>query len=449
MNKITRQTHWEKFKGAIAPIFSGDLVSGILMVASVIIALVWANSPWSDAFHEFWEYPLKIEFNEAQLSMTLHQFVNDGLMAIFFFTIGLEIKREIIAGELSNLKKAMLPILCAIGGIVFPALIYVVLNYGDPTVTGWGIPMATDIVFALVLLTLVGSKKVPLALKVFVTALAVVDDLFAVAVIAFFYTDQIVLVSLLWAFVCFFILVGANRIGVKNPIFYGVIGIVGIWTGFFLSGVHATLAGVITAIAIPAKVELGENQFAHNIRNLLDTFERTPSTGSVFVKKKHVELVEIIRKAIRQTVPPLQSIERVLQPFVNFIVLPLFAFANTGLTLKAEDIGRLGDPLSLGIILGLVVGKFAGISLVARGAVALKIAKLPKNVQWPQVYGAAAFAGIGFTMSIFISDLAFSEEAVVREAKLAILVAFVLAVVLGTLIFKFFVKTKKGQDVKG
>lgn len=443
MVEIRQKTRWEKFKGVIAPIFSGELASGVLMAVAVIVALLFANSGWSEEFHDFWEYPLNIKLNEAELSLTLHEFVNDGLMAIFFFTIGLEIKREIIAGELSNLKKAMLPILCALGGLVFPALIYLYLNWGTDTLNGWGIPMATDIVFALVLLTLVGSKKVPLALKIFITALAVVDDLCAVLIIAFFYTDHIVLESLLWAFVSFFFLIGANKVGIKNPFFYAAIGILGIWTGIFLSGIHATIAGVITAIAIPAKVDLKEAQFINNIRNLIDTFESTRTTDTVFVKEDQLELVHIIRKATRKTVPPLQSIEKIMHPFVNFFVLPIFALANTGLTIETENLGLLFEPLSLGIVLGLILGKFLGISVIARLAVAAKVAKLPEGVRWPQLYSAAIFAGIGFTMSIFIAELAFENEGYVRQAKLAILVAFILAAVLGIIIFRFFVRSGK------
>ncbi|NNE76284.1 MAG: Na+/H+ antiporter NhaA [Pricia sp.] len=444
MVELKQKTRWERFKGVLTPIFSGEPASGVLMAISVVIALILANSGWAKEFHEFWEYPLNIGVNTAELNMTLHQFVNDGLMAIFFFTIGLEIKREIIAGELSNLKKAMLPVLGALGGLFVPAFIFLILNWNTDTVSGWGVPMATDIVFTLVLLTLIGSKKAPLTLKIFITALAVVDDLCAVLIIAFFYTDNIVFESLLWAFLAFFILIGANRIGIKNPFFYGAIGILGIWIGFFLSGVHATIAGVITAIAIPAKVNLSEQQFIKNIRNLIDTFEKTHSTDTVFMKKNQLELVGIIRKAIQKTVPPLQSIERVLHPFVNFFVLPLFALANTGLTIKAENLELLAKPLSLGIILGLVLGKFLGISLITKLAVSLKIAKLPENVHWPQLYGAAAFAGIGFTMSIFIGELAFESSEYVHQAKLAILVAFILAVALGTFIFRFFVKSKTG-----
>lgn len=443
MVELKQKTYWERFKGVVTPIFSGELASGVLMVISVIVALLLANSGWSKEFHEFWEYPLKIELNTAKLNLTLHKLVNDGLMAIFFFTIGLEIKREIIAGELSSLKTALLPILCAVGGILFPAFFYFALNYGTDTISGWGIPIATDIVFALVLLSMIGSSRVPLTLKIFVTALAVVDDLCAVLVIAFFYTENIVVESLLWAFLAFFVLVGANKIGIKNPFFYGAIGILGIWTGFFLSGVHATIAGVITAIAIPAKVDLKEGQFIENIRDLIDTFEETRSTDTVFVKRNQLKVVHIIRKATRKTVPPLQSIEKILQPFVNFFVLPMFALANTGLTIEAENLGLLAEPLSLGIILGLVLGKFLGISLTAKLAVAFHMAKLPKKVNWPQLCGAAAFAGIGFTMSIFIGELAFKNEAYVSQAKLAILVASVLAVAVGTVIFRFFVISKK------
>jgi len=446
MTKLEHRTHWERFKGTVSSLFSGELSSGLLMVFAVIIALLLSNTGWEQEYHNFWEYQLNIQLNDVNLNITLHELVNDGLMAIFFFVIGLEIKRELIAGELSKPRKALLPILCALGGLIFPALIFIAFNYGKDTMQGWGIPMATDIVFTLVLLTLVGNKKVPPSLKIFVTALAVIDDLCAVLIIAFFYTDQIVFESLSWAFLSFLVLLGANRLGVRNPFFYGIVGLLGIWTGFFLSGVHATIAGVITAVAIPAKVGMKEKQFTSNIRNLIDTFEKTHSLDSVFIQKEQLELVRIIQKAIRKTVPPLQTIEKLLQPFVNYIVLPLFAFANTGLLIKTENMGELLQPLPLGIVLGLIIGKFLGISLIARLAVATKIAQLPKRVKWPQLYGAAAFAGIGFTMSIFIADLAFDDTAAyVYRAKFAILVAFVLAVLLGMSIFRFFVKPEKAS----
>ncbi|MER3375027.1 MAG: Na+/H+ antiporter NhaA [Allomuricauda sp.] len=446
MTTLQHRTHWEKFKGKIRSLFSGDLSSGVLMVLAVIMALILANTGWATQYHQFWEQPLNIQLGNTNLEITFHEIVNDGLMAIFFFMIGLEIKRELIAGELAKPRKALLPILCALGGLIFPAFIYISLNFGKETMQGWGIPMATDIVFALVLLTLVGNKKVPPSLKIFVTALAVIDDLCAVLIIAFFYTDQIVFESLSWAFISFFVLLAANRVGLRNPFFYGTVGLLGIWTGFFLSGVHATIAGVITAAAIPAKVGMNEKQFTNNIRNLIDTFDNTRSLDTVFIQKEQLELVHIIQKAIRKTVPPLQTIEKALQPFVNFIILPLFAFANTGLIVKAENMGQLWQPLSLGIILGLVVGKFLGISLIARLAVVTKIAKLPHKVKWPQLYGAAAFAGIGFTMSIFIGDLAFENDEYVYQSKLAILLAFVLAILLGSVIFRFFVKSGNGHN---
>ncbi len=442
MTESLTSTHWARFKRLTKSLFSGDLSSGMLMLISVVVALVLANSPWDEAYHAFWKIPIELQVADATLNLTFHEVVNDGLMAIFFFVIGLEIKRELIAGELSNIRKASLPVLCAIGGLLFPALIYLALNYGMETAPGWGIPMATDIVFALVLLTFIGSKRVPFALTIFITALAVVDDLCAVLIIAFFYTDQIVLQSLLWAFVSFFVLVIANRIGVRNPYFYGFVGVLGIWTGFFLSGVHATLAGVITAAAIPARAQMGERQFAKLIRNLGYTFENRRSTDSDFIEDGQLELAYMIQKAMRKTVPPIQSVEKVLQPFVNYVTLPLFALANTGLTLEAENFNQLLQPLSLGIILGLVLGKFVGISALARGAVALKIARLPSGVSWPQLYGAAAFAGIGFTMSIFIGNLAFESEEYLQQARLAILVAFVFAVALGALIFRVFVRPK-------
>lgn len=444
---IYKSTLWTKIKQQITTIFKNDTSKGVVLVLAVIIALIWANSTLSESYFHLWEQKLKIKFGPFSFNQSFHHLVNDGLMAIFFFLVGLEIKREIMVGALSTVRKAALPVACAIGGMVLPALIYLWINPSGEASNGWGIPMATDIAFALVLINILG-KRVPTALKIFLAALAIADDLGAVLIIAFFYTDEIIINSLIIAFSTFGGLLIANRIGVRNPWFYGLIGILGIWLSFLQSGVHATLAGVLLAIAIPTKVLLKEENYPPRLKKLSKEFDAAQSTGDQMVSTKQLKIIEKVRKANYSTTPPLQRIEHALSPFVDYLILPLFALANAGIVISSNWIELATSTVSLGIIAGLVLGKVFGILGVAQLLVRLKISELPEEVKWPHLIGAACFAGIGFTMSLFIAELAFKTAEMQTQAKIGILLASIIAALLGLLIFRFFPKRIEFENSK-
>lgn len=436
---IYKITPWTRFKQQIARIFKNDTSKGVILVLAVIMALIWANSTLSESYFHLWEQKLKIKFGSFTFDQSFHHLVNDGLMAIFFFLVGLEIKREIMVGALSTIRKAALPVACAIGGMVLPALIYIWINPTGEASAGWGIPMATDIAFALVLINVLG-KKVPAALKIFLAALAIADDLGAVLIIAFFYTDEIIINSLIIAFSTFGGLLIANRIGIRNPWFYGLVGILGIWLNFLQSGVHATLAGVLLATAIPTKVLLKEKRYPPKLKKLSKEFDVAPSTGDQMISTSQLEIIGKVRKANYSITPPLQRIEHMLSPFVDYLILPLFALANAGIVISSNWFELATSTVSLGIIAGLVLGKVFGILGMAHLLIRLKISQLPEKVRWPHLIGAACFAGIGFTMSLFIADLAFKTAEMQTQAKIGILLASVIAGLLGLLIFRFFPK---------
>lgn len=401
---------------------SNSTTSGILLFASAIIALILANSPFKDAYHHFWEHTFTMGFSDFMVSKSLHHWINDGLMAVFFFVIGLELKREIMAGELSNPKDAILPIFTGLGGMVVPALLYLLWNSTGEASSGWGIPMATDIAFALGILYLLGDR-VPISLKIFLTALAIADDLGAVMVIAFFYTSDISMISLLAAGGFLTVLVLANILGVRNTVFYGVIGIGGLWMAFLLSGVHATIAGVIAALTIPARVKIGDKNFVKKINDLTNKFERSTPNNVTLVTPDQLHILDDIRHYSKAAMTPLQRLEHGMQPLVGFVVMPIFALANAGITFSDSFFTDLGSNISLGVIFGLVLGKFIGIVGFSKILIKLKLATLPEGVNWRQIYGVAMLAGIGFTMSLFITDLAFIDSAYILQAKIGIFVA--------------------------
>lgn len=434
-------TPWSRFKRIIYDYFMQDTTPGLLLISGVIVALILANSPYAEAYHHFWEYELTLAINGFHLTQTLHEFVNDGLMAIFFFTVGLEIKREVMLGELSTFRKAILPVICAVGGMLFPAAFYTLVTWNSEGVNGWGVPMATDIAFVLVLLGLLGSR-VPIALKIFVTALAVVDDLGAVLVIAFFYTDEVIVESLLTAFGTFGILMVANRLGVRNAWFYGILGIAGIWVGFWFSGVHATIAGVLTALAIPVNIRLNTNEFLGRLTFLRDRFAKACETDSILVSEEQMEVMTEIERTSNVAIPPLQRIEHVLEPPVDYLILPLFALANAGVTINGSIEAALFSSVSLGIIAGLFLGKLIGITGTAWVVVRLGLAELPDRTSWRELTSASLMAGIGFTMSLFIAELAFANEELLMQAKVGVLVASLLSATIGIILFRFFTKTR-------
>lgn len=416
---------------------SKETLSGILLVLAAIMAIIWANSPWADSYHYVW-HELHMEFafgNWFDIDASLNHWVNDGLMAIFFFTVGLEIKREVMEGELSTMKKASLPIMAAIGGMLFPALLYVLFNYDNPhTVKGWGIPMATDIGFALGVLSLLGNR-VSIHLKVFLTALAIADDLGAIMIIAIFYTDPATIdYSQIWTALTFIaILIVANKMGVRSGTFYGIIGLFGVWIAFIYSGIHATFAGVLIAMTVPARSKINEMEFLTKAGKIRPIFEKNVIPGKL-LSVEQVHAISKLEKLIEEVQTPLQKLEHTIHPFVAYVVLPLFALSNAGVHISGKMIDLLLDPVSLGVITGLVVGKFLGVVLISKVMVFLKISALPEKVKWPEIYGVGLLAGIGFTMSIFISDLAFDDKQIIEKAKLGVMLATVLSSCLGLLV---------------
>lgn len=410
---------------------SGGIVLGI----SVILALFLANSPWSEHYFHFFHHKLGFVFDgETYLEYSIHHWINDGLMAIFFFVVGLELKREIVAGELSNPRRALLPIGAAIGGMVVPAAIYLGLNPTGDVHTGWGIPMATDIAFALGVLYLLGNR-IPLSLKVFLTALAIVDDLGAVLVIAFFYTSEISLISLsigLGFVVLMYIL---NKMGVRNIMVYAVLGIAGVWTAFLLSGVHATIAAVLAAFTIPADVRIKENTFIQKIQNHLNRFKAIdPNDKIPTLTNEQLHILEDVRSDTKSAMPPLQRLEHAMHPFVTFVILPIFALANAGVSLAMDFDILFSTNVALGVALGLLVGKVVGVVGFTLLLVKLKIAPFPKGMNFRNLLGLGLLASIGFTMSLFVTSLAFTNEEYMVQAKIGIFVASIIGGVLGYMI---------------
>lgn len=423
--------------------FGNESSIGILLFLSALAAMVVANSSWgAEWYHHVWEQEINLSFGERSLTLDLHHFINDGLMSIFFFLVGLEIKREFLTGELSAWRKAALPIGAAIGGMVLPALIFLMFTSGDAA-AGWGIPMATDIAFTLGLLNLV-RNRIYSSVRVFVTSLAVVDDIGAVLVIAFFYTSSLSTHQLYVAGGAWLLLMLANKLGVRSVFFYTFVGISVIWISFFYSGIHPTIAGILLAFTIPANTRISRNQFVERIERLYARFLKTDSLANVYNSATEDRLLNKMRKAGSDARSPLQKAENTLHSFVYFIVMPLFAFSNAGVKIGDNFLEILLSPISLGVIFGLLLGKFVGISLFSKLLVKLGIAELPANATWTQVYGVAILAGIGFTMSLFISELAYSNNMMIEEAKSAIIVSSALAAIIGLVVIRY---TNKRKDI--
>jgi NhaA family Na+:H+ antiporter len=398
---------------------------GILLLAATVLALIWANSLWGHSYFELWETYLKIELGDLVLKESLLHWVNDGLMVIFFFLVGLEIKREILVGELTSLRRATLPLAAAVGGMVLPASIYILFNLGGDGASGWGIPMATDIAFLLGLLTVLGSR-VPVSLKVFFTALAIADDLGAVLVIALFYSSEISWLALGVGAIFLIALVVLNRGHVRHPLPYALLGI-GLWLAFLQSGIHPTIAGVLLALTIPARTPTRASAFVAQCTAALGGLEPDDPHEESRRQQAAAQTLEVIAERIQS---PLQRLERMLNPWVAYLIVPIFALANAGVDMGGNLADALTHPIGLGIIAGLVLGKPLGITLFSWIAVRLGIADLPYDVSWRQLFAASWLAGIGFTMSLFIANSAFSG-ALLDTAKISILVASALAAAIG------------------
>ncbi|WP_228281738.1 Na+/H+ antiporter NhaA [Rubrobacter marinus] len=408
---------------------------GILLVAAATIALAWANSPWGESYAALWHTKLTVGLGDYSLSKDLTHWINDGLMAVFFLVVGLEIKREILVGELSSLRGAALPVAAALGGAVLPAAIYAAINAGTEGAAGWGIPMATDIAFALGVLALLGERA-PVALKVFLTALAIVDDIVAVLVIALFYTAEISWGALGFAALFLVALIVANLIGVGRTLVYALLGI-GLWLAFLLSGVHATIAGVLLAFTVPVRSFIAPKAFLERGRYVLDRFEQSGEKGDgVLANEDRQAALHALNRAAYELEPPLHELEHALHPWVIFAVMPLFALANAGVALGGGAAEALTSPVTLGIVAGLILGKQIGVTLFAWLAVRSGVSELPRSISWRHIYGAGWLAGIGFTMSLFITDLAFPNGALADAAKLGILAASLIAGVVGWTILR-------------
>lgn len=412
--------------------FRTEAVGGLILLLFGLAALALANSPLAEAYAHLWDIPLTVGIVDHSLSLTLHQWINDGLMAVFFLLVGLEIKRELLAGELSSSKQAALPIACALGGMIVPAAFYWTFNMTGPGARGWGIPMATDIAFALGALALI-APRAPLGAKVFLLALAIVDDMGAVLVIALFYSSGIAWGALGGAAVMLLILVGFNAMGIRHLWPYLLGGLV-LWYFVHESGIHATVAGVMLAFTIPTHTRINAVEFSHEARALLDRFERK-ETGDfvVLTSKGQQETLFALEHASESVTAPILRLEHVLHNFSAFVVMPLFAFANAGV--------RIGGPIehaeiALGVMAGLIIGKPLGITAAAFVTVKSGIAKLPDDVSLASLLGYACLAGIGFTMSLFIAMLAFDDVAPVGAAKIGILAGSLLAGVVATVILK-------------
>jgi len=415
---------------------SKSTTSGFILFGAAIAAIILANSPLAESFHHLWEIKFSIGFNEATVSKTLHHWINDGLMAIFFFVVGLELKREIVAGKLSKPSDALFPIVAAIGGMLVPALIYYVFNPTGEMAKGWGIPMATDIAFALGILYLLGDK-VPLSLKVFLTALAIVDDIGAVLVIAFFYTSDINYLSLGIGGACFIILVIANRIGVRSTLFYGIVGIGGLWLAFLMSGVHATIAAVIAAMTIPANIKASKNQYLERLENLIGKFKLEKTDARNIVTDRQYHVLEEVQKITRNALTPLQRLEHGLHPFVAFIVLPVFAFSNAGVELSADALTHVSSSVFLGVFFGLLAGKFIGVFGLVALLIQFRIVSMPSGMNNFHLIGVGLLAAIGFTMSLFITGLAFGDSIYLEQAKMGVIFASIVASISGYFVVKY------------
>ncbi len=401
------------------------------LFATTLLALIWANLS-HDTYHHFWHTELGLELGGQSLEKSLAHWIDDALMVLFFFIVGLEIKREILVGELASFKRALLPVAAAAGGMLVPAAIYMALNWGLPTFRGWGIPMATDIAFSIAVLAALG-RRVPFGVKIFLSAFAIADDLGAVLVIAIFYTSQIQWMFLLAASGFLIALFVLNRMWVREPLPYALLG-VGLWLCILGSGVHATVAGVILAMFIPARGRYDTDTFVATVRGSLDRFAGTEGNlgETILLNKDHLNAVHNIEMACHDVATPLQRLQHALQGWVTFFVLPLFALANAGIVLKGfSPAEALTHPVTLGVMLGLLIGKPVGITLFTFGAAKLLKAPLVGGVTWMHILGAGILGGIGFTMSLFIDGLSFTKPELVESAKLGILMGSVVAAVTG------------------
>ncbi len=427
---------WEKsFDKILTPFeefIHRQTTSGLLLMAMAVLALILANGPLSEIYQHAVHTDISIGVGDWALKMTLHHWINDGLMALFFFVVGLELKRELLVGELAKPRNAALPIAAAVGGMVVPALIYFAINPAGDAAIGWGIPMATDIAFAIGALALLAGR-VPKTLITFLVALAIVDDLGAVIVIAVFYTESIALTPLAIAGGLFTVLMAFNLVGIRKTLPYFIVAVL-LWYALLQSGVHATLAGILGALSVPATPKYDPERFSGQVRELMLRFDASHEPGkSIMTNDKLRAVVQTLENGVHSVEAPLQRLEHVWHMPVAYLVIPIFALANAGIPLTFGSLGEtLAHPVMLGVSLGLVLGKFIGITGASWLVLKLGIAVLPKNTRFIQIAGVSLLAGIGFTMSIFVAQLGFAHnEELLLMAKTGILAASILTGVVG------------------
>lgn len=424
---------------------------GILLMVIVLLAMLVANSPWSEAYLNFWDKRVYLQvgdfnlFNHHGHPMTLMTFINDVLMTIFFFSVGLEIKREILVGELSSFRQALLPIIAACGGMLLPVIIYYMITKGTQAENGLAIPMATDIAFSLGVLCLFG-KRVPISLKIFLTAFAVVDDIGGILVIALFYTSHLDPTWLIYAGIALSVLCAGNRMGVHNHWFYIVVGFV-LWYCFLQSGIHATIAGVVAAFTVPATPHLHTGKYINYIKQNIEEFPGNTCKKDIILNKEQINALKCIESASDRVISPLQSLEDNLHALVNYVVIPLFAFANAGIVLTSEYGGQLEiGMLTWAVTIGLVIGKFVGIYLFTWLTIKSRLSTLVNGMTWSNLAGISLLGGIGFTVSLFIANLSFGNDAeMLGQAKLGVLFGTAIAGILGYIVLYFTLPKEKFQ----
>jgi NhaA family Na+:H+ antiporter len=404
---------------------------GMVLILSAIFALVWANFSYS-TYHQTWEMPLTLGLGSESVTKTLHFWINDAMMSIFFFVIGLEIKRELIGGHLASIRTASLPLVAAIGGMIIPALFFISLNLDN--YKAFGIPMATDIAFAVGIIAMLGNK-VSTAAKIFLTALAIVDDIGAALVIAMFYSTKIHWEYLGGGVFFFLLMMLLNRMGVRNIIAYSLFGF-WVWLGFLMSGIHPTLSGILAAFSIPATTRINAREFLETTKDAVSTFESRGTVGAdVITSKEQKGALITIQRAADLAETPLEKLEHLIHPWVVFLIMPIFALANAGVSLKTINLGFFTNTAAVGIVLGLFIGKQIGIFSFSWFCTKLRWASKNPDLTWREVYGVGCLAGIGFTMSIFISALAYEGQDL-EIAKVAVFIGSILSGFLGWLVLK-------------
>ncbi|WP_439101215.1 Na+/H+ antiporter NhaA [Congregibacter sp.] len=436
----------EKLLAPLNQFVRSQAATGILLAVAVSLAMVMANSGFQDLYEKIKHVPLGVSLGSMAVDMSLKHWINDGLMVLFFFLLGLEIKRELIAGELRDVRKSSLVFFMAAGGMVLPALVYLGVNLitGADAARGWGIPMATDTAFALGILAAMGNR-VPRVAIVLLSALAILDDIGAVMVISIFYTDEVFMAPLLNALFVLLLLAVLNLSGFRRPLPYGLLGIA-LWWFVLQSGVHATTAGIVAAMAVPARPYGSTTWFLEKMEDIVPRFRKNHDPDrSVLEKNEHEELAEEARKVARATITPLQRWERAMDTPVSLMIVPVFAFLNAGVLLP-DNLGYLFTaPVPLAAALGLTVGKTVGISAFAWLGLKLGVARMPEDLVFAHLVGLACLAGIGFTMSLFVNSLAFENAASLQEdAKLGILMGSLTAAILGTSILLWLHRRDEG-----